>query len=233
MKPGKQWLTGVLLLAACAAVAQHCVTTAPPADAVVLFDGDDASAWVQKGTLEPCQWLVAGGTLTATKSDLQTKQQFGDHILHLEFRVPYMPGHEGQGRGNSGVYMHGIYEIQVLDSYGLEPGTGDCGGIYGQAPPRVNACLPPGTWQSYDILFRAPRYDADGNLAEKALLTVLHNGIMIHDHVATAVTPGGVDRDPKGPGPLMLQYHGSPVSFRNIWVVPLDGEPQEAEEGTR
>lgn len=194
----------------------------PPRDAVVLFDGRDLSGWVKRGSGEPATWKVADGVMTAGGGDIVTKERFRDFQLHVEFKVPLMPNARGQGRGNSGVYLHGLYEIQVLDSYGLVPGTGDCGAIYGQTPPMANACRPPEEWQSYDILFRAPRYDESGKQIARPRVSVLQNGIWIHDNVeiqgpTTASMPG----DPRQPGPIMLQDHGSPVQYRNLWVRPL------------
>jgi hypothetical protein len=193
-----------------------------PKDAVVLFDGKDLSGWIRRGRDTPATWKVEGGVMTAGGGDIRTKQSFGDFQLHVEFRTPHMPNARGQARGNSGVYLQGSYEIQVLDSYGLVPEKGDCGAIYGQAPPMVNACRPPEVWQSYDILFRAPRYDADGKLVEKPRVSVLQNGIWIHDNVAIeGATTASISRDLRGRGPILLQDHGNPVQYRNIWIRPL------------
>jgi hypothetical protein len=155
--------------------------------------------------------------------DIVTKEKFGESFkLHVEFRVPYMPKATGQGRGNSGVYLQGRYEIQVLDSYGLDSKDNDCGGIYGVAKPLVNACKAPTVWQSYDIEFHSPKF-ADGKKTEPARVTVLHNGIKIHDDVKITKdnTTAGLGGDPSTPGPILLQDHGNPVQYRNIWLVPI------------
>jgi hypothetical protein len=180
---------------------------------------------------KPATWkLVEGGAMQVQGGDIRTKETFdGTFILHVEFRVPYMPKASGQGRGNSGVYLQGRYEVQVLDSYGLKSRDNDCGGIYGVATPLVNACKAPTVWQSYDIKFQAPTC-ANGKLAEPGRVTVYHNGIKIHDDVklvrrqggkeeAVTNTTAGLGGDPCTPGPIMLQDHGNPVQFRNIWLV--------------
>lgn len=182
----------------------------PPEGALVLFDGSSTDGW-QGGQ------IVEDGLLGAT--DCATREKFGDHSLHLEFRTPFMPNSRGQQRGNSGVYVQSRYEVQVLDSFGLEGKSNECGGIYSIAEPAVNMCLPPLVWQTYDIDFTAARYDQQGNKMKNARITVRHNGIVIHDDVElTHGTPG---RHPEGPEPdaLFLQDHGNPVAFRNIWVV--------------
>ncbi|MFP4501809.1 MAG: DUF1080 domain-containing protein [Candidatus Hydrogenedentota bacterium] len=172
----------------------------------------------------PCRWkLLENGAMEVHQGGIISKEVFGDHKLHVEFRTPLMPDKRGQERGNSGVYLQGRYEVQVLDSYGLEGVDNECGGIYKVASPRVNMCAPPLQWQTYDITFRAPRFDEDGGKSADATLTVHHNGVLIHEDVAvpkpTAAHVGGDIRDP---GPLHLQDHGNPVWFRNIWAVPLD-----------
>lgn len=203
-----------------AANAQNCVTTAPPKDAVVLFNGKDATGWVKKDSTEPAGWRVENGNLIATDTgDAQTTQEFGDHQLHIEFQIPADPANPSDG--NSGVYVHGSYELQVLNSHGRAPESHQCGGIYGMATPLVNASLPMGEWQSYDVFFHAPRADGDGRIVQKARLSVLHNGIWIHDNVETDITNGGCNREVRGPGPLMLQWHGAPIHYRNIWVRPI------------
>ncbi|MFO0066267.1 MAG: DUF1080 domain-containing protein [Pirellulaceae bacterium] len=181
----------------------------PPAGAVVLFDGKNADAF-QNGKLSPEGYLQA---------DCTSKETFGDHFLHLEFLTPFKPKGRGQDRGNSGVYMQGRYELQVLDSFGLSGENNECGGIYSIAKPRVNMCYPPLTWQTYDIEFQSARYDAEGKKIKNARATILHNGIKIHEDLELKTgTPG---KDPEGPGngPLYLQGHGNPVVYRNIWVV--------------
>lgn len=152
-----------------------------------------------------------------------TKRQFGDYRLHVEFWLPLMPNETSQGRANSGVYNHGRYEVQVLDSYNNPTyAMGGCGAIYGQEDPIANAIIPPENWNSYDITFRAPRYDAAGNMTEKPRITVFHNGIKIHDNFELkGATAGGLDATQPKTGPIMLQDHGAAVRYRNIWIVPL------------
>jgi hypothetical protein len=196
----------------------------PPPDAQMLFDGRDLSGWLHRGSGAPARWKVAGGAAEVVPGtgDITTKQQFTDCQLHVEFRVPLMPDAHGQARGNSGVYLQGLYEVQVLDSYGLVPKNDDCGAIYEQAPPMVNACRPPEQWQTYDILFHAPRFDAAGQMTEKPRISVLQNGIWIQDNVSiNHPTRASMERDVHGPGPIMLQDHGNRVRYRNIWVRPL------------
>jgi len=183
----------------------------PPEGAVVLFDGTSVDAF--EGGRMSDGLLMEGAT---------SKQKFGDHTLHIEFRLPYQPESRGQGRGNSGAYLQGRYEVQVLDSFGLEGKDNECGGIYERKAPDVNMCYPPLAWQTYDIDFTAARYGEDGELASPPRLTVRHNGRLIHDdfelpndeRTRAAPVPAGPE-----PGPLFLQDHGSPVRYRNIWVV--------------
>ena len=198
-----------------------------PADAVVLFDGHDMSAW-QNGD----DWKVADGVVTVGKGQIVSKQGFGDCQVHVEFRLPSPATGKGQGRGNSGVFLMGKYEIQVLDSF--EDGSdgpltypdGQCGALYKQRPPAVNACRKPGEWQSYDILFTRPRFAADGTLNKPGRVSVLHNGIAIHsDTVILGETfwhqPPGYQQHPDAL-PLAIQDHGNPVQFRSIWVRPFE-----------
>ncbi len=188
----------------------------PPANAVVLLayepgKAPDLSAWTNT------QWkALENGSMQITpgKGANRTKREFGDiQQLHIEFWLPLEPEKRGQGRANSGVYLADMYEVQVLDSFGLVETSGDCGGIYNLARPRVNASLPPETWQTYDITFRAPRMDASGKAAELPRITVIHNGVKIHDNLEI---PAGRHR---ARGALQLQDHGHPIQFRNIWVV--------------
>jgi Domain of Unknown Function (DUF1080) len=194
-----------------------------PEGAIVLFDGKSLEKWVQlDGKGEPTWKLLDGGIMQVNKGNIMTRQKFGGSFkLHVEFRVPYLPDKKGQARGNSGVYVQGRYEVQVLDSYGLESKADDCGAIYEVAAPKVNACKAPTIWQSYDIEFHAPKC-ADGKKVEPARMTVLHNGTKIHDDVKISKdnTRAGLGGDPCTPGPIMLQDHGSPVQFRNIWLLP-------------
>jgi len=191
----------------------------PPQGAIVLYQGGDVST---EWTRFPAAWQpVEGDAMQVSHSDIMTRKEFGDCKLHIEFRTPFMPDARGQGRGNSGVYVQGRYEVQVLDSFGLPPSPGDCGGIYGLSVPLANASLPPTEWQTYDITFRAPRFDAAGKKTEDAVLTVVHNGVTIHDRVKLPkTTPGGVSGEEGAKGPLLLQDHGNAVQYRNIWVLP-------------
>jgi len=182
----------------------------PPAGAIVLFDGTSPDAF-DNGK------LVEGNLLGA--SSCVTKQKFGNHSLHIEFRTPFMPLSRGQARGNSGVYVQGRYEVQVLDSFGLEGKNNECGGIYQIAEPAVNMCLPPLAWQTYDIDFISAKYDADGKKTANARVTIKHNGVVIHDNLELAKgTPGYKPEGAEKLG-MFLQNHGNPVAFRNIWVV--------------
>jgi hypothetical protein len=196
----------------------------PPPGAIVLFDGKDLDEWVSTDGKSPATWKrVDGGAMEVTKGGIMTRRKFAGHFqLHVEFRVPYMPAAKGQGRGNSGVYLQGRYEVQILDSYGLKSKDHDCGGIYEVAAPRVNACKAPTVWQSYDIDFHAPVFQ-DGKKIKPAVISVVQNGVPIHDHVALPVdnTRAGLGGDPSKPGPIHLQDHGNPVQYRNIWLLPL------------
>ena len=199
-------------------------STPAPEGAVVLFDGKNLDSWVKRNnSKEKALWKVLeGGIMQVEGGDIMTAQQFaGTFKLHVEFRVPYMPKATGQGRGNSGVYLQGRYEVQILDSYALDSKDNDCGGIYTIAKPLVNACKAPTIWQSYDIDFHAP-VCVEGKKSEPARVTVLHNGIKIHDDVKITKdnTTAGLGGDPCSPGPILLQDHGNPVQYRNIWIVP-------------
>lgn len=185
---------------------------APPEGAVVLFDGTSADAFEGGRLLE-------GGLLGV---GCDSKQRFSDHRLHLEFRTPFQPAARGQGRGNSGVYVQGRYECQVLDSFGLDGKQNECGGVYSIAAPLVNACLPPGQWQTYDIQFTAARWKGLEKVQD-ARMTVHLNGILVHDDVAlTHPTTAAKRKESDSKGGLYLQDHGNPVAYRNIWVVEED-----------
>ena len=203
----------------------HVQSTPPPDGAIVLFDGKNLDRWVSTNDgKSPAAWkLVDGGAAQVVGGGIRTRDEFDGHFkLHVEFRVPYLPDASGQGRGNSGVYVQGRYEVQVLDSYGLESQDNDCGGIYKVARPLVNACKAPTVWQSYDIDFHAPVF-RDGVKVEPARITVAQNGVLIHDDVKIPVdnTVAGLGGDASKPGPIYLQDHGNPVQYRNIWLLPL------------
>ncbi|REK46054.1 MAG: DUF1080 domain-containing protein [Planctomycetota bacterium] len=188
----------------------------PPEGAVVLFDGSGVENWVRHRKGGPAE-MTEDGLLTQGSN---SKQEFGDHTLHVEFRLPYMPTARGQARGNSGCYLQGRYEVQMLDSFGLEGLDNECGGLYSVSRPSVNMCFPPLSWQTYDIDFTAPRFDADGNKTSNARITVRHNGVVIHDDVEIPRgTPAGVAGEGPTRGVVHLQDHGNPVRYRNIWVV--------------
>ncbi len=194
----------------------------PPAGATALIGAEALDAWTEVGSqAKSATWPVRNGVATVAKGSIRTAATFGDFQLHVEFNIPYMPDQKGQARGNSGVYLQGIYELQVLDSYGLPPKNNECGAIYQQIVPSVNACKPPLQWQTYDITFHAATIE-DGKTTKKARLTVVQNGLTIIDDKEIAPTPGGVaDVKEGGPGPIMLQDHGNLVQFRNLWIQPL------------
>jgi hypothetical protein len=201
----------------------------PPSDAVVLFDGRDLSGWVSQKTGEPAAWTVRDGYLevTAKAGDVRTRAEFGDCQLHLEFATPADVAGSSQGRGNSGVFLMGRYELQVLDCFDNPTyADGTTGAIYGQFPPLVNACRKPGEWQSYDVVWIAPRFEGD-RLVSPAYCTVILNGVVVQYHRALngPTTHKAVAAYAPHPptGPLRLQDHGNPVRFRNIWYRPLDG----------
>ncbi len=205
---------------------QSAMTT-PPSDAVVLFDGKDLSQWSDmKG--EPSKWKVENGYMEISKGggDIRTKQGFGDVQLHIEWAAPVSNAGKGQDYGNSGVYLMNKYEVQVLDSYQNETyADGQAAAIYGQAPPLVNASRKQGEWQSYDIVFRRPRFATDGKLLQPARITVLHNGVLVHDNVTLWGPTNWMEYDPYAAHedklPISLQDHGHPVRYRNIWLREL------------
>jgi hypothetical protein len=199
----------------------------PPSDALVLFDGNDLSQW------EGGKWTVKDGIAISNEGGIKTKRAFGDCQLHLEWASPQKVAGDGQGRGNSGVYLMDSYEVQILDSY--ENKTyfdGQAGAIYKQHPPLVNACRKPGEWQSYDIIFTAPRFTKEGKVEKPGYLTVLQNGVLIQNHFEiqgrTAYeAPPSYEAHPDKL-PISLQYHGNPVRFRNIWIRELNPYDQPA-----
>lgn len=203
----------------------------PPADAIVLFDGTDLSKWRSPDS-QPAEWIVKDGVMesVAGAGYLFSAQAFGDIQLHVEWASPAQVEGDSQGRGNSGVFLMGLYEIQVLDSYQNDTyPDGQASAIYGQYPPLVNACLPPGQWQAYDITFRRPRFYPDGSLAKPARISVLHNGVLVQDNVEPWGPTAWLEPLPYTPHadklPLGLQDHGNPVRYRNIWLRELDEIP--------
>jgi hypothetical protein len=163
--------------------------------------------------MDEARHLLAAGT--------KSKQSFQNFTAHVEFLLPFKPYGRGQDRANSGVYLQDRYEIQVLDSFGLKGENNECGGIYTLAAPLVNMCYPPLTWQTYDIDFTAVKYDDTGKKTKNAVLTLKHNGVLVHDHLELkSNTPGNGKKEDATPGPFQLQGHGNPVFYRNIWVVP-------------
>jgi hypothetical protein len=210
-----------VLAAFLAVAAQGGDSPRPPKDAVVLFDGKDTSPWVQDGG-KPCAWTVVEGCLQAGKGSIVTKENYQDFQLHVEFNIPQPPeGAKDQSRGNSGVYIQRRYEIQVLDSFGVEPPAfNGCGSLYRQRPPDKNMSKKPGEWQTYDITFRGARFDASGKKTEGARLTLVWNGVKVHDDVEIKDKTGAGKPEGPEPGPILLQDHGAPVRFRNLWIVP-------------
>jgi hypothetical protein len=193
----------------------------PPQGAVVLLPFNegtkpDMSAWTNT------EWKALDtGAMQVNKGGNNSKQQFADiERFHLEFKLPLEPNNRGQGRANSGVYFAGTFEVQVLDSFGLTHTSGDCAGLYNRARARVNACLPPETWQTYDVEFRAPRLNTDGSVKENARITVRHNGTPVHDNVELAYSGDKWKGQRQATGPIHLQDHGHPIQYRNIWLVP-------------
>jgi hypothetical protein len=193
----------------------------PPSDAIVLFDGSNMSAW-QGGE----KWQVKDGVATVRGGGVTSKQAFGDCQLHVEWASPEKVSGKGQGRGNSGIYLMGHYEIQVLDSHDNPTyPDGSAGALYKQRPPLVNVSRKPGEWQTYDIIFRAPRFESDGKLKEPGYVTVLHNGVLVQNHTEIEGTTAW-DAAPAYSAhpdklPLSIQDHGNPVRYRNIWIREL------------
>lgn len=199
----------------------------PPSDAVVLFDGTDLSQWrsVDGG---PARWKVQDGYMEIVPGTgaIRSLRAFGDCQIHLEWMAPSPPRGEGQGRGNSGLYIMSKYEVQILDSYQNDTyPDGQAAAIYGQYPPMVNACRPPGQWQTYDIVFHRPRFSEHGRLLEPARITLFHNGVLVHDNVPLRGPTDWMHTPEYAPHadklPILLQDHGNPVRFRNIWVREL------------
>lgn len=200
---------------------------AAPSDAIVLFDGKDTANWTSTDAGAPTKWIVKDGALISTPKSgyIRTKREFGSCQLHVEWATPKEVSGHGQGRGNSGVFLMGQYEVQVLDSYdNATYPDGQAGALYGRKIPLVNACRKPGEWQSFDIVFHRPIFQ-DGKVVKRATFTVFQNGVLIHDHYELSGGTGWLgshaitDYEPHGDkGPLQLQDHGNPVLFRNIWI---------------
>ncbi|HYV98899.1 MAG TPA: DUF1080 domain-containing protein [Gemmatimonadaceae bacterium] len=199
----------------------------PPADATVLFDGSSLAQWGDANG-GPAKWKIVDGAMevVAGTGSLVTRASFGDVQLHIEWMAPNPPHGEDQDRGNSGVFFMGKYELQVLDSYGnITYADGQAGALYGQFPPLVNASRPPGEWQSYDVVFHRPHFDASGKVTAPARFTVFHNGVLVQDNMELVGPTANMRRPPYEAHadklPLSLQDHGHPVRFRNIWVREL------------
>jgi hypothetical protein len=186
----------------------------PAAGAIVLFDGTNKDAWEGGRVDEKAKTLCTDGR------DVKTKQKFLNYTMHVEFCLPFRPAARGQGRGNSGFYQVDLYEVQILDSFGLEGASNECGGLYGKTAPTVNMCLPPLVWQTYDVDFQSAQADPSGAKTKNAVITLRHNGVVIHENLEIGGKTGGSRNEPEGtPGPIRLQGHGNPLQFRNIWIV--------------
>ncbi len=200
----------------------------PPSDAIVLFNGKDLSNWESVKDGGPAKWTVGDGYFATVPGTgyIQTKASYGDCQLHVEWAAPNPPHGTDQDRGNSGVFLHGLYEVQVLDSYdNVTYADGEAAALYGQYPPLVNAARKPGEWQIYDIVFHGPRFDANGNVVRKAIFTVFFNGVLVQDHVELTGPTAHHQRPPYKVTPeklpLALQDHNHPVKYRNLWIREL------------
>ncbi len=209
-----------------------------PSDAIVLFDGKNLDEWIMDKDNAPADWIVKDGFMEVPPKGkgvggyIKTKREFGDIQLHIEFATPEKVEGNSQGRGNSGVFFLGSHELQILDSYENKSyADGQASALYGYKPPLVNAVRKPGEWQTYDIVFEAPKWDADGNLLKKAYITVFHNGVVTHNRQpylgATGHKSVGNYNKVQETGPLKLQDHGNPTRFRNIWVRELKLDAHE------
>lgn len=198
-----------------------------PSDAVILFDGSNLSAWTAMKDGGKAMWEVANGAMTVKpgSGDIKTQQKFGSCQLHLEFRTPPATEATGQGRGNSGVFFQEKYEVQILDNFNNRTySNGQCASIYKQSIPLVNACKAPGEWQTYDIIFTAPVFNADGIKVSSGYFTVIHNGVLVQNHVEIKGTTeyiGLPKNDAHSKGSIILQDHGNLISYRNIWLREL------------
>ncbi len=188
----------------------------PPEGAIVLFDGNGTDEWTG-GRLDK-----ESGLLNTDGKDILTKRKFNNYLMHVEFLLPFKPAARGQGRGNSGFYQVDHYEVQVLDSFGLDGKNNECGGIYSKKDCDVNMCLPPLVWQTYDVEFTNAVME-NGKKVKNAVITLKHNGVVIHNNYEIAGKTGGSRPDPEGtPGPIKLQGHGNPLQYRNVWIVEKD-----------
>lgn len=203
------------------------VNSAPPSDAIVLFDGSNLNEWASRKDQGAAQWTVENGIFTVKpgSGDIITRKKFGDIQLHIEWRSPLKVEGEGQGRGNSGLFLQELYEVQILDSYESRTySNGQAGSLYKQSIPLVNATRPHDQWETYDIIYSAPHFNEDGIKVRSAYVTVIHNGILIQNHVELKGTTEyiGLPKNPAhGKGSIILQDHGNLVSFRNIWIREL------------
>jgi hypothetical protein len=200
----------------------------PPSDAIILFNGKDFSQWASVRNGNQAPWTIEGDAMVVKPGSggIKTKLGFGDCQLHIEFRTPAKVEGSGQGRGNSGIFLMGLYEIQVLDNYDNKTYVnGQAGSIYKQSPPLVNACRPPGEWQTYDIIFTAPRFYPDGRLKSQARITVIHNGVLVQNNVtlwgSTENVGSPVYKKHSEKEAIMLQDHDNLTAFRNIWIREL------------
>lgn len=218
----KEWVSGIVWPEP--AIVDPGPVGGPPADAVVLFGGSDLSLWEGGG-----KWLIEDGIAISRGGDIHTKASFGDCQLHLEWASPEKVTGRGQGRGNSGVFLGNQYEVQILDSYDNKTYfDGQSAALYKTRPPLVNATRKPGEWQTYDIIYNAPRFNEHGTVVKPGYVTVLHNGVLVQNHTEilgeTSYEQPPVYK-PHGPAPIRLQFHGNPVRFRNIWLREIT-EPQ-------
>jgi hypothetical protein len=220
-------LTGFLFLTGAVSPPARADGQAPPASAVILIAAQkpSLSGWISRKGGTPAAWNAHDDyvEIGPGKGDIMTKEKFGDFQLHVEFWIPLMPDKKGQNRGNSGVYLQGRYEIQVLDSYHNDTYLdGSCGALYRIIAPSQNASKPPEEWQTYDITFHAPRVDKEARVTEKGEVTVVHNGVTVIDRGRFDHATLGALQTPQGtPGPILLQDHGARIRYRNIWLKPL------------
>lgn len=202
-----------------------CRPTPAPPGAIILFDGTGTDAWTPRGGKKPQVWPVKDGAMVATANDIRTKQALGSGRYHVEWRIPAGRKVSGQSGGNSGFFLLERYEVQILESFGNETyADGQAAALYGQYPPAANASLPQGEWQSYDIDFQAPEFAEGGKLVRPAVVTVVHNGVTVHDRremMGASTHRRVATYSPHPPAaPLALQFHGDPIEFRNIWHLP-------------